>query len=102
MSAIVGAVGSQIVNMVYAKKEQREQEKFADEIGKLKEEQAERLLAKIQQTQDELERQAIVGKFLSDAKIERLKDESKRYLPYVVVGGMFIGFVAFLYIKKKK
>lgn len=99
----ISAFAGLITSYAFSSSIKSEQKRLEKEINKISESKQKELLAKVQQLQSESERQKVVFDYLNQAKIVDLKNESKtkKYLPYAVVGFLFIGFLAFI-IKNKK
>lgn len=100
---VVSAVAGMIVNYAFASSIKKDQKKFEKEIANLSEQKQKELLQKVQQTQDELERQKIVYQYVSKARIDELKKETKKEQLYLY-GGLALGLIvyALLIFKLKK
>lgn len=99
----ISAFAGLITSYAFSSSIKSDQKRLEKEIKKLSEDKQKELLSKVQQLQSESERQKIVFEYLNQAKIIDLKNESKtkKYIPYLVVGVLFVGFLAFI-IKNKK
>lgn len=92
-----------IVNYAFASSIKKDQKKFEKEIAKLDAKKQEELLQKVQQVGSELERQKIVYQYVDKARIDELKNETKRERLYLY-GALGLGVIVYglLILKLKK
>lgn len=100
---VASIVAGLIVNFAFASSLKEDQKKFEKEIAKLDEKKQKELLYKIQNLQTELERQKIVYQYVSKAKIDELKEKTKKERFYIY-GALGLGLLiyALLIFKLKK
>lgn len=100
---VASFVAGMIVNYAFASSMKKDQKKFEKEIAKLDEQKQKELLDKIQKVQTELERQKIVYQYVSKAKIDELKEETKKERFYIY-GALGLGLLSYalLIFKLKK
>jgi hypothetical protein len=92
-----------IVNYAFASSIKSDQKRFEKEIAKLSAKKQEELLAKVQQAENELERQKIVYQYVDKQKIDELKKEGKKQRTILYVGlGAGVLIYALLLLKLKK
>lgn len=92
-----------IVNYAFASSIKKDQKRFEQEIAKLDAKKQAELLQKVQQVSSELERQKIVYQYVDKARIDELKNETKRERLYLY-GALGLGVVIYgvLILKLKK
>lgn len=103
VSQVVSFVASTIVQIAFASSIKKDQKRFEQEIAKLDEKKQLELLQKVQQTQNELERQKIVFQYIDKARIEELKnkDNNKKYIYIGLAVGIVLYGLILLKFKKK-
>ncbi len=103
VSQVVSFVASTIVQIAFASSIKKDQKRFEQEIAKLDEKKQLELLQKVQQTQNELERQKIVFQYIDKARIEELKnkDNNKKYIYIGLAVGIVLYGLMLLKFKKK-
>jgi hypothetical protein len=103
-SQAVSLVASTIVDIAFASSIKKDQKKFEKEIAKLDAQKQNELLQKIQQVQTELQRQQIVYQYIDKARIDELKEQTKKenkYL-YIAIGvGILIYGLMIINLRKK-
>jgi ABC-type anion transport system duplicated permease subunit len=100
----IAMVASMIVDYAFASSIKKDQKKFEKEIAKLDAQKQNELLQKIQQVQTELQRQQIVYQYVDKARIDELKEQTKKenkYL-YIAIGvGILIYGLMIINLRKK-
>ena len=89
----IATLAGTTVSLAFANSVKKDQKRFEQEIAKLDEKKQLELLQKVQQTQNELERQKIVFQYIDKARIDELKrkDNNKKYV-YI---GLTVGIVLY-------
>lgn len=100
---VVSKVSGMIVDYAFASSIKKDQKRFEQQIAKLDAKKQAELLLKVQQVQDELERQKIVFQYIDKTKIEQLKAQDKKQKTYIYVGlGIGVLLYALMILKFKK
>jgi uncharacterized membrane protein YraQ (UPF0718 family) len=108
MSDIVGNVSSlavsTIVGLAFASSIKTDQMRFERMLSELDQRKQLELLELVQKTSSELERQAIVSKFINDAKIQELKSggNKNKTIIYVVLGVAILAYGIMIFKFKKR
>jgi hypothetical protein len=103
VNELVAQSAGMIVDFAFASSIKSDQKRFEKAIAKLDAKKQQELLLKVQQVQNELERQKIVFQYIDKAKIEELKKEENKKKVYLYIGlGIGLTAYALIIFKLKK
>lgn len=97
VNELVAQSAGMIVDFAFASSIKSDQKRFEKAIAKLDAKKQQELLLKVQQIQNELERQKIVFQYIDKAKIEELKKQENKKKVYIYIG-LSIGLIAYTLI----
>jgi len=102
-TAVIAMVAGMITDYAFASSIKSDQKKFEKEIAKLDARKQQELLNKVQQAENEIERQKIVYQYVDKQKIDELKKQGKKQRTILYAGlGVGVLLYALLILKLKK
>ena len=99
-SEVASLAVTTIVGLAFSSSIKKDQKKFEKEIAKLDAKKQAELLQKVQQVSSELERKKIVFQYVDKARIDELKNETKKEKVYVY-GGLGLGVLLYVLLMLK-